>query len=63
MAQLFVLAMGLGLGYLVASQVTRDFYLAQVEELEIALLHEHEKTKVLAQALVDCQNEKTPKKK
>lgn len=45
---LFVLAMGLALGWMLAHSTVKDWYLAQVEELETALKWEKAKAQALA---------------
>ena len=45
---LFVLAMGLALGWMLAHSTVKDWYLVQVEELELALKWEKAKAQALA---------------
>jgi hypothetical protein len=65
--ELFVLAMGLALGYLVASELAKDWYLAQVSELELELakaqqlLKEKEKAQVLQSVKVEMSAENLEK--
>ena len=48
---LFVLAMGLALGWMLAHSTVKDWYLVQVEELELALKWEKAKAQALASDL------------
>ena len=55
--ELFVLAMGLALGYLLGSEILKDYYLAEVEELKNALRQENETAKALVKEI--SQNDET----
>ena len=56
---LFVLVMGLALGWMLAHSTVRDYYLAQAEELETALKWEKAKVQALASDLEKIQEKQS----
>jgi hypothetical protein len=60
---LFVLAMGLGLGWMLAHSTVKDYYLAEVEKLEMALKWEKGKVQALASDLERVNQKQSVKAK
>jgi hypothetical protein len=60
---LFVLAMGLALGWMLAHSTVKDYYLAEVEKLEMALKWEKGKVQALASDLERVNQKQSVKAK
>jgi hypothetical protein len=60
---LFVLAMGLALGWMLAHSTVKDYYLAEVEKLEMVLKWEKGKVQALASDLERVNQKQSVKAK